>query len=493
MENMAGLTDWFDNIICISLPSSRDRREHIRQHFEELGIQRYSMFDAIAADDLIVEDYYWQERVKRYPDCFRCHKLECDKDDCNNVLIPSQVATWISHQAVWELIRDQGWKNALIVEDDILFNDHAPLVLQQLVATDEFTQDFQSDRPCLLRLGWKLRDDHQYHGTVELSKTFIRMSNPCYAINRAMAIALIDQVKKVDTTVDVYVHRQVAPQYHNYTVIPPFAHEHSASTGVMASLIHPKKQHVDYLVQQQADKAAIRAAKQSMEQHVKHAIIRDVLCVGHPRCGSGYMSRLLGTFELEVGHERMEAQGISSWMFAVDDAWYPYGRDKYARSRRYTHFRHIIHHVRSPFDAIPSLIVENQYSEKSFAFRQKHIQRYFGLDLATLSPIDAAVASFIYWSRIIELMKPNLTIRIEDDQKKLFRFLKRKKLVDEARNFAEIEPPPKTINTRKPYKGQIIEKPVLSDDDWNSISNSFKSELRFFCRKYGYDISPLLH
>ncbi|MGB3516787.1 MAG: glycosyltransferase family 25 protein [Elainellaceae cyanobacterium] len=491
MENLAGLTDWFDDIVCLSLPASLDRREHIRQHFEAIGIQRYRFFDAIASDAPIVEDYYWQERVKRYPDCFRCHKLECGKDDCNNVLLPSQVATWLSHQAVWELIRDQGWKNALIVEDDILFNDHAPLVLQQLVATDEFTQHFQSDRPCLLRLGWRLRDDHQYHGTVELSTTLIRMSNPCYAINRAMAIALIDQVKKVDTTVDVYVHRQVAPQYHNYTVVPPFAHEHSASTGAMASLIHPKQQHVDYLVQQQADEATIRAAKQSMEQHVKHAIIRDVLCVGHPRCGSGYMSQLLSAFGLEVGHERMEAQGISSWMFAVDDARYPYGKDKYARSRRYTHFRQIIHHVRSPLDAIPSLLVENQYSETSFAFRQKHIQRYFGLDLATLSPMDAAVATFIYWSRIIELMKPDLTIRIEDDQRKLFRFLKRKKLVDEARKFTEIEAPSKTINTRKPYKGKIIEKPVLSPEDWHSISDFLKSELRFFCKKHNYTLTVL--
>jgi hypothetical protein len=254
----------------------------------------------------------------------------------------------------------------------------------------------------------------------------------------------------------------------------------------MASLIHPKQQHVDYLVQQQADEATIRAAKQSMEQHVKHAIIRDVLCVGHPRCGSGYMSQLLSAFGLEVGHERMEAQGISSWMFAVDDARYPYGKDKYARSRRYTHFRQIIHHVRSPLDAIPSLLVENQYSETSFAFRQKHIQRYFGLDLATLSPMDAAVASFVYWNRIIELMNPNITVRIENGHKRLFRYLKRKQLISQELELTAVEMPPKTVNKLKPYKGQIIEKPILTESDWSSISNFLKSELKFFCKKYSY-------
>jgi GR25 family glycosyltransferase involved in LPS biosynthesis len=489
MPSLAKLTDWFDDIICISLPTCQERRDYIRQYFGEIGIQRYSMFDAIAADSPIVEDYYWQERVKRYPDCFRCHKLECGRPACNNVLIPSQVATWISHQTVWEQIRDRGLQTALIVEDDIQFNEHAPLVLQQLVERDEFRQEFLSDRPCLLRLGWKLRADHEYHGSIELVTKPIRMSNPCYAINRAMAIALIDHVKQVDTTVDVYVHRQIAPKFHHYTVVPPLAHEHSASTGSLASLIHPKQQHIDYLMQQQADEAAIASARKMIDQHIKHAIIQDVLCVGHPRCGSGYVSQLLGAFGLEIGHERMDAHGISSWMFAVDDAYYPYGKDKYARSRRYTHFRYIIHHVRSPFDAIPSLIVENQHSEKSFAFRRKHILRYFGIDLATLSPIDAAVASFIYWNRIIELMKPDVIIRIENDQESLFHALQTAELLEEEAQFSDVELPPKTVNARKPYKGAVIDKPVLTEDDWESLSSFFKAELRFFRKQYGYDFN----
>lgn len=493
MDSLAGLTDWFDEIICISLPKSQDRRDYIRKHFKEVGIHRYSFFDAIAADDPVVEEYYWQERVKRYPNCFRCGKLECGSTGCNNVLIPSQVATWISHQSVWELIRDRGFQTALIVEDDICFNDYAPQVLQQLVVREEFRQNFKGDHPCLLRLGWKLRNDHQYSGLIEISPTHKYMSNPCYAINQAMAIELAGQVTQINTTVDVYIHRHTAPKYCHYTVIPPLAHEQSESTGALASLIHPKQQHVDYLVQQQADEEAIAAAQKSMEQHIKHAIVRSVLCVGHPRCGSKYMSQLLGAFGLEVGHEKMEAQGISSWMFAVDDRWYPYAKDKYARSHRYSHFRHIIHHVRSPFDAIPSLIVENQHSETSFEFRRKHIRRYFDIDLVDLSLIDAAVASFVYWNRIIELMNPNITIRIEDEQQRLLRYLKRRKLAQQDLEVSCVEMPSQTVNTRKPYKGKFINKPVLNESDWSNISDSLKRELRFFCRKNGYTILTSLN
>ncbi len=487
MTDLKKLNEVFDYIVCVSLSSSDDRRAHIRSHFADVGIHDYQFFDAIPSDAPIVDEYYWNEKVQRYPKCFRCNKLECGKDNCNNVLIPSQVATWISHQKIWEFIQEHRFKTALIVEDDIQFNDYAPLALVQLVKSEAFQNDFQSDRPCLLRLGWRLREDHTYHGTVELSTDVIRMSNPCYAINQSMAVQLATNVKQVDTTVDVYVHRQIAPQYHHYTLLPPLAHEHSSSTGALSSLIHPKQQRVDYLIQQAATDADIQSARQQLNQHIRHAIIKDVLCVGHPRCGSGYISNLLQVFGLKVGHERVTEHGISSWMFAADDEHYPYAKGEYARSRRYTHFRYIIHHVRSPFDAIPSLIVENQYSEKSFEFRRKHIQRYFGIDLVDLSPLDAAVASFIYWNRIIELMNPKIVIRIETDQRKLFQFLKRKKLIKSDRRFGEFKKPSKDVNTKKPYNGKIIEKPDLEQSDWDTISDFLKLELRFFCKRYGYD------
>jgi GR25 family glycosyltransferase involved in LPS biosynthesis len=477
----------FDAIICLSMPNDTERRNYIQQYFSELEIQNYQFFDATEADAPIVEEYYWQELVRRYPTCFRCNKLECGKEDCNNVLIPSQVATAISHKRIWEFILEHRLRNAIIVEDDIRFNDYAPLVLGKLSHLDAFQKEFQSHTdPCLLRLGWKLKEEHQYNGTVELSPNVIRMSNPCYAMNAAMARVLVENFHKVDTTVDVYTHRWMAPKYNNYTLFPPLAHELSASIGQMRSLIHPKSWRIDYLREQGASDAEILQEEKFLNDHIKHAIIRDILAVGHPRCGSGYMGQLFQVFGLNVGHESMQEQGISSWMFAVDDAYYPYGKNKYSRSRRYTYFKHIIHHVRSPQDAIPSILVENQYSEKSFEFRRKHIQRNFDIDLRELSAMDAAVASFILWNQLAERMNPALTIRIENDESKLFQYLKQESLL-EIQDFPQSLLPSKTVNTRKPYKGQVIEKPTLTLEDWKSVSNPLKEELRSFCLNHQYD------
>jgi hypothetical protein len=67
-----------------------------------------------------------------------------------------------------------------------------------------------------------------------------------------------------------------------------------------------------------------------------------------------------------VGHENINEEGVSSWMLCVDDEKYPWGdiKDKF----RY-YFENIIHVVRNPFDAIPSIILENKYS--NFSLLQK--------------------------------------------------------------------------------------------------------------------------
>lgn len=480
------LNQIFDEVICLSLPNDAERREYIRDYFEGAGINHYKFYDATTPDAPVVEEFYWSERVKRYPVCFRCNKLECGKSDCNNVLIPSQVATAISHRNIWQYIVDQGLQNALIVEDDICFNDYAPIVIQQLAHQTAFKEHFLSHEPCLLRLGWKLKAEHAYTGTVELASDVIRMSNPCYAMNAAMAQTLLTHFEKVETTVDVYTHRWIAPQHaHHYTLFPPLAHELSASKGTVRSLIHPKPWRIDYLREQGASEDTIKQEEKILKNHVKHAIIRDVLVTGHPRCGSKYMGQLLQSFGLKIGHEAMDDRGISSWMFAADDADYPYGKDPYARSRRYTYFRHTIQYVRSPKDAIPSIVVENQYSEKSFEFRRKHIQRCFGIDLASLEPMDAAVASFVYWNKLVDLMSPNLTVRVEDDEQKLLNYLIDQQLVSE-REMPCDRLPEKNINTQKPYKKQVIEKPELSQSDWGGVSPEFRKELEDFCHQHQY-------
>jgi hypothetical protein len=305
-------------------------------------------------------------------------------------------------------------------------------------------------------------------------------------MTNALARKLLATFTSIDTTVDIFIHERVGLKVNNHTLFPPLAYELSASTGGFPSLIRAKRIRAHYLRQTRPDDAeAIEAAERLAAQQITRIEPREILCVGHPRCGSRYMAELLSAFGLDVGHERLGAHGISSWMFAVDDDRYPFAANPGAATRRDKHFAAIIHHVRDPAAAIPSIIVENQYSAASYEFRRKHIRQGLGFDLDTLAdPVERAVVAYLSWNRLVDAMKPHLVARIEDGEETVRRFLVERGLV--AADFRPGRMPPKDANTRKPYKGQVVAKPVLPPSAWSGLTPETRRELRQFCRTHGY-------
>lgn len=478
----------FDGVFCLSLPSSTDRRRHIESHFRDVGIERYQFFDATGKDDPAVAALYESGKVARYPPCFRCGALACGRDDCNNVLIPAQVATFISFMNLWRHILEAEVETALIVEDDVLFADYAPRLSKLIVEHQLLEQvGLRRKEPLLLRLGWAAGSDHRPAGRVEFKPNHIKMSDPCHALNRAMAAKLLDSFERVDTTVDIFVHQRVGSEVANFTLFPPLAAELSWSLGAVESLIHPKSIRAAYLQKHHPERSEdIEAAIKAAREHENHILYRDLLLIGHPRCGSGYMSKLLGYYGLEVGHERMGRRGISSWMFAVEDEQNPFALDPLSRSRRNTHFGAVVHFVRDPRTAIPSILRENRHSEKSYAFRRRHIQDAFGVDLdAAQSEVERALLSYVYWNKIVERQPVDLRVRVEEAEAATRAFL-------EERNWlgpeAEAESPPsKDINALKLYQGKLPERPDLRDEDWQQVANGLKLDIDESCVRYGYE------
>ena len=137
---------------------------------------------------------------------------------------------------------------------------------------------------------------------------------------------------------------------------------------------------------------------------------KKILCIGHPRCGTTSLSYYLNQMGYKIGHENMGRDGTSSWLLAVKDNKYPYGNVINIESYK---FEKIIHVVRNPFDAIPSIILENKYSpsNKSYNFRRKHINNVFNINLpeidinkiTLLEDIEIAIKTYIYWNKLCEL------------------------------------------------------------------------------------------
>ena len=484
---MRDFAQYFDGIFCLSLPSSTDRRQHIERHFRELGIEGYEFFDATGSDDPAVAAMYESGKVARYPPCFRCGALACGRDDCNNVLIPAQVATFVSFMNLWRHILEARVETALIVEDDVVFVDYAPRIAEMIVEHRLLDQvGIRREEPLLLRLGWAAGPDHRTTGRVDFKPNHIKMSDPCHALNRAMAAKLLDSFEKVDTTVDIFIHQRVGSTVANFTLFPPLAAELSWSFGAVDSLIHPKSVRVAYLKKHHPERVQeIEATIQALRTHVKHVAYRPLLAIGHPRCGSGYMGQLLKAYGLDVGHERMGKDGISSWMFAVEEEENPFALNSLAATRKNKHFGHVIHFVRDPRTAIPSILRENRNSQISYAFRRRHILKTYKIDLDDAgSEVEKALLSYIYWNRIIEEQKTDIMVRVEDAEDTTLRFLKAIDIVAKDRSIDSL--PPKDVNRQKLYQGKLPERPDLSDEDWQSVSNLHKSEINEMCQRFGY-------
>lgn len=483
----------FDQVFCLSLPGSNDRRQYIRGYFREMGIEHYQFFDATDSADPSVQAYFQKGLVASYPPCFRCGKLSCDDDECNNVLIPSQVATYISYLRLWESIAASDIQSVLIVEDDVRFTDYAPGVIDRLASDRALqTTGLFGSKPVLLRFGWALCDDHYNPVETTVQRDVVKMANPCHAINRQFARRMLSEFRMIDHTVDTFQHERVGMQVDNFTIFPPLSYELSWSTGAVDSLIHPKEIRVSYLEHsspKQTDKIA--TAQQAVQQHVSHIFHRLLLVIGHPRCGSGYMSQLLQSAGLAIGHEQVGEHGISSWMFAVDDQQVPFAGDEYAVSRQSFSFQYTIHHVRDPRSAVPSIMRDNQYSVQSFQFRRKHILRAFGIDLEDYaSELERAVLSYIYWNKLVEKNHIDLVVRVEDEEDRVMAFLADKHLTGAAGTLEEL--PTKDVNSNKLYQGIHYDKPTVTEAQWSGVRTDIMDLLNEQCGKYGYpSITPV--
>lgn len=284
-EGRTKFFQYFDHIYCLSLNASHERKARARSEFARLGVELTEFFEATGKDDPVVEQYLAEGKVRRYPPCFRCGRLACGREDCNNLLIPAQIATFISHMRIWQSVLDKGYQRVLIVEDDIAFTDYAEKVVSHLGHHPDKLAPLSSDSPCLIRLGWGKCAEHKPRWRINVVPGAVRMANHGFAINRAMAERLLAEFKTVDTTVDIYIHDVVGSRVENYSVLPPIIHDLSWGVGEFDSLIHPKAVRVEYL--KNADQGAdedIQRAEQLAQAHIlkKHVYYQALAFILNP-------------------------------------------------------------------------------------------------------------------------------------------------------------------------------------------------------------------
>jgi|GEM_PF-5454289 len=233
--------------------------------------------------------------------------------------------------------------------------------------------------------------------------------------------------------------------------------------------------------------------------------------VGHPRCASGYMATLFTELGLQIGHETLLRDGVSSWMHAVADLHVPYNHNATHGVR----FDHTVAHVRDPADAVPSIMLENSRSA-SFNFRRLHIMRGSGVDICEYrNAVERAVASLLHWYEIIQRLRPEAVFRVEEAEGAVRVWLAETDLVNIACRLAEtrasvLNSPAATMADAFEPDGDPSEdleftdianianinnsqlnfgraKPTVPMEAYANMPSDLRDKLEAYCSRFGYN------
>lgn len=225
-------------VVVLSLKEDKKRRNYIDNHFRETGLPGYRYVEAEPANGPGVATAYQDGRVAAFPPCFRCGLSACKC--ANNILIPPQVANWLSFLKIWRDLPPDPDSYYLICEDDVAFHDGAmPLLMA-------FCETFQRVRPnVLIRLSESGKAPFQRLTVDRLREcSGVVMSNPAYIINGAMAGLLVRCLDRIETTSDIWLHKRIASRddVQALTLQPLLATDLSfnADYAQFVSRIHPK-------------------------------------------------------------------------------------------------------------------------------------------------------------------------------------------------------------------------------------------------------------
>lgn len=198
----------FNHIYVLNLEKSADRREHINREFSRVGIEKYQFFKATTHDSAEVNNLIKSGLVKKFPSCFRCNRNRCDCE--NNYLTPFQLGNWCSFLNIFRDIIKNDYEFVLICEDDIVFSFQYERIINKLLSEDSFKKhNINMSKPLLIRLGTAYNPQNHLSNAPAVFLKNYSLCNPCFAINKAMAIVYLYSLKIIDYHSDVYFHQKI--------------------------------------------------------------------------------------------------------------------------------------------------------------------------------------------------------------------------------------------------------------------------------------------
>lgn len=123
-----------------------------------------------------------------------------------------------------------------------------------------------------------------------------------------------------------------------------------------------------------------------------------ILITGHPRSGTAYMSALFSANGIDVGHEKMGRDGISTWMACVAEPIEGYPVECPDVSN--VAFDKVIYVLRDPIQAISSIAFTEGATDD---FRAQYVTCYGSF-------LERAVLSYVGWIRLAKARFPEMQV-----------------------------------------------------------------------------------
>ena len=211
----------------------------------------------------------------------------------------------------------------------------------------------------------------------------------------------------------------------------------------------------------------------------------DFLICSHPRSGSGYVTKVFKKYDIQIGHEKMGSDGMSSWLHSAYDYNVPIFKrgEDIAPSRYILKPKYLIMLIRDPMLAIPSIMLENK-NLMSFRYRRYHILKNFDIDIERYkSNFEKAVASYVYWNMLIQNQNPTYHIKLSILEKGVYKLLVGLGLC--KKSYKESDKGFK-YNSSEVKLG--IVKPRINKSDFLNLNENLLQDLKLLCSRYKFDI-----
>lgn len=176
---------------------------------------------------------------------------------------------------------------------------------------------------------------------------------------------------------------------------------------------------------------------------------KQLLVIGTGRCGTKYVSRLLQSAGLDVGHEKLGEDGIAAWRWAM-----PHVRKSHA-------FFRLVHVVREPLACIASLQTIQGGSWR-WIIKHSPVQ-------PSMSGTKRAMWHWWHWNLLCQA-QASATVRLEDLPL----------LAEDVFGVSVAADTPTNINARR-------HGPVTWDD-LRRESATLTDAIRALARQYGYEV-----